>query len=96
MQYTAPEVFAAIRNKSEIINFKKQYSWDVGILMFIIAFGDLPFCYPSFGPVSFPRLATEMVGQEFTKIIGGLLEIEEAKRMGIEEAFSRMSALCDN
>ena len=95
--FSAPEIINQIHRKeggTGKIDFSKQYSWEVGCLLFAIAYGDLPFSdYPlNYGrapnvvvpPVSIPDSA--IVPEEFSDVLRRLLLNQAESRMGIEEA----------
>ena len=91
-QYQAPEIHNQRKGKA-IINFSKQYSWEVGCLLFTIVYGKFPFeDYPSaYGSPPYlhvPYLAIPNSGVHpaFEHLIGKLLINDQSSRISIHQA----------
>ena len=101
--FTAPEVLNSISQAKaeDWIEFKFQFSWEVGCLLFFISFGEFPFLdYPAaFGKapnievpaVAFPE--GEHIPSELKEVIAALLLNEAEERMELEEAFGKLKKM---
>ena len=108
--FAAPEVLTAINSQvkdveaSTEINFEKQYSWELGCVIYYIAVGQFPFNgYPGAftkgnKTVSVPEIdITNIVevDEKFAKIISQLLVNDPQKRISIEEAYEEISCFTE-
>jgi len=99
-RHLAPEVLNSWRNKTPIINYSKQPSWELGIICFEIATLSHPFdSYPPLqGTVSVTKLDTTWLEQlnypkPFIKLVESLVENDFTKRMELSEAFDKLQSL---
>lgn len=90
--YQAPEVLNAIPT-SPIINFTKQYSWEIGCVIFQLMQGSFPFPnYPSNKYGSAPNIKVrppkikQYASSELTQLVLLMLKNDAEERMSIEEA----------
>ena len=98
--HRAPEVVNAFDGKvggpTRTIPLRMQPSWALGVLLYEVVCGELPFLdypigidtlaeqEPSMDPVR------EFCGDEYAAVIQGLLRPEPAERLGVGEAFERL------
>src|SRR3990167_3066242 len=96
MRFTAPEVINQLGSGKKTINFAKQYSWEVGCLLFEMVYGKFPFeNYPlNFGKapkISVPSavFGASVVDVAFLAIINKLLISNHEFRISIKDAHSQ-------
>ena len=96
MRFTAPEVINQLASGKQIIDFAKQYSWEVGCLLFEMVFGKFPFenYHMNFGKapnVSVPSavFGASVVDGAFLAIINKLLISNYEFRISINDAHSQ-------
>src|SRR3990167_38267 len=98
MKFTAPEVINQLGSGKQIIEFSKQYSWEVGCLLFEMVYGKFPFeNYPmNFGKapkISVPSavfdFGASVVDVAFLAIINKLLINDCEFRISIKDAHSQ-------
>src|SRR3990167_2948939 len=92
LMYQAPEVLNAISAQSPVIDFSKQYSWEIGCVIFQLLQGRFPFSrYPSkYGSrpniqVHPPKIKRYVCGQ-LENLVLLMLENDAGERISIEEA----------
>lgn len=98
--HLAPEVLNSWANKTPIINYSKQPSWELGIICYEIATLTHPFDgYPPLhGPVSVTKLDTTLLEklnypEAFIKLVENLVDNDFTKRMELSEAFDKLQSL---
>ena len=96
MRFAAPEVINQLASGKQMINFAKQYSWEVGCLLYEMVFGKFPFeNYPmNFGKapkISVPSavFGASVVDVAFLAIINKLLINDCDFRISIKDAHSQ-------
>ena len=99
-RFTAPDIHDQVNFKEKWVNYSGQYSWEVGCLIYCLAFGEFPFkYYPSFdnesGLVLIPELefGAHEYPDTFIDLITQLLMAEAEYRMPLVTAFSILESL---